>query len=142
MSREDTYIPSNSPIVPLKGLTANAVGKGGDFVIILNPGTTGTVKEGANTASAVLAGVATEDFDQADGDTQVETDIGGAIVEVTHTGGSQDQTDMGQLKFVAGPNSVADSGNVRAGRVVEVVSATRLKIKCEPYANIDVDTDT
>ena len=139
MALEDTYKPSGGPIVPLKGLTASAKGQAGDFVIVLNPGTTGTYKQGADTASAHYAGIATKDFDQAAGDTEVEADIGGAIVECTHSGGSQDAAKRGNPVFIDGPNSVAASGNVYAGRIYEIVSATRVKVKTHSLDFRDLD---
>jgi hypothetical protein len=140
MAIADGYIPSNVTPFRFGPMTASATGKRKDFVIVLNPGTTGTVKEGADTASAVLIGLATDDFDQvADAAktptvTDIPVDCGGAIVERTYTGVAA--ADVGRLVYVAGPDSVAASGNVAAGRVVKYLGSNRCTIKCAPFAHL------
>lgn len=137
-SREDAYIPSNGVQRPLAPLAASALGDAGDFVMILNPGTTGTITHGANTANAKLAGVATQPFDQAAGDTEVVTDIDGPCVWVTHGGGNQAVTQQGKIVYVSGKNTVADSGNVVAGRIVHADGTARVLVQCVRLAHVDI----
>ena len=132
MAVGDSIISSNVTPFVFGPLTASASIKRKDFVIVLNPGTTGTYKEGANTASAVLVGVATDDADEAGGDTEVPVDDGGAIVERTYTGVAAE--DEGRLVYVAGPDSVAATGNILAGRVAKFLGTNRCMVKCAPYS--------
>lgn len=133
MAVGDEIIPSGVTPFRFGPMTASATGKRKDFVIVLNPGTTGTYKEGANTASAQLVGVATDNFDQAadallsPAVTDIPVDCGGAIVERTYTGVAA--ADEGRAVYVAGPDSVAASGNVYAGRVAKFVGTNRCMVK-------------
>lgn len=137
MAVGDEYIPSMVTPFRFGPMTASATGKRKDFVIVLNPGTTGTYKEGADTASAELVGLATDDFDQADqaaetpAVTDIPVDCGGAIVERTYTGVAA--TDEGRAVYVNGPDSVKASGNVYAGRVVKYVAANRCMVKLPTF---------
>lgn len=140
MAIGDDYIPSNVTPFRFGPMTASATGKRKDFVIVLNPGTTGTVKEGANTASAVLVGLATDNFDQVADAAKVPTvtdipvDCGGAIVERTYTGVAA--ADVGRQVYVAGPDSVAASGNVSAGRVVKYTGTNRCWVKLGSFGTL------
>lgn len=137
MAIGDGYTASNVTPLRIGPMTASATGKRKDFVIILNPGTTGTVKEGADTASAVLLGLATDDFDQvADAAktpavTDIPVDIGGAVVERTYTGVAA--ADVGRAVYVAGPDSVAASGNVYSGRVTKYLGPNRCEVKLPTF---------
>lgn len=138
MAVGDDFIPSLLTPFRFGPMTAGATGKRKDFVIVLNPGTTGTYKEGANTASAKLVGVATDDFDQAAGAlenpavTDIPVDCGGCMVERTYSGVAA--ADEGRTVYVAGPDSVAASGNVVAGVVAKFVGTNRCMVKVAPYA--------
>lgn len=137
MAIGDDYIASNVTPFRVGPMTSGATGKRKDFVIVLNPGTTGTYKEGANTASAQLVGVATDDFDEAaqaaesPAVTDIPVDIGGAVVERTYTGVAA--ADEGRAVYVAGPDSVAASGNVYAGRVLKYVGTNRCMVKLPTF---------
>lgn len=131
MAIADDFHPSNVTPFRVGPLTASADISRKDNVIVLNPGTTGTYNEGADTASAVFCGIATDDASDAAGDTDVPIDCGGAIVARTFT--SVADADEGRAVFVAGPDSVAASGNVRMGRVIKKLGTNRALIKCDVF---------
>lgn len=114
--------------------------KVGDLVMILPSGYaySGAVDDSdPETTGSVLAGVAMEDANYANGDRKVRVDIGGAQVKVTHTAGSQAQTNVGDPVFVDGAQAVDLTGGmidqVPAGHIAELVSATVVWVKLTPF---------
>lgn len=117
--------------------------KQGDIVMVLASGYgySGAVDDAdPETTGAVVFGVALEDANYANGDRKVRCDIGGAQVKVTMTGGSQAQTDLGVVMFVDGAQTVDATGGVsdqiKAGPIVEIVSATVVWVKLLPYGTL------
>jgi hypothetical protein len=112
------------------------------FVIV---NSAGNAVIGANTANAVLGGVALESKVTAGTHRvdRIKTEISGCQVECDHTanlsGGEE-----GDIVFIAGPESVAATGNVQAGRILEVLATgagtSRVLIQLNKFAHSDVST--
>ena len=135
-----TYRPSGGPIKDflVENNAATDI-KVGDLVMILPSGYaySGAVDDAdPETTGAVLAGVALEDATYVDATSKVRVDIGGAQVKVTHTAGSQAQTNVGDQVFVDGAQAVDLTGGmtdqVPAGHIVELVSATVVWVQLKP----------
>lgn len=135
-----TYRPSGGQI---KDILMNA-GAGtiypGDLVMCLADGTAyaGAVDDSdPETTGAILFGVAVEEKTYAAATDKIRCDIGGAEVLVTHTAGSQAQTNLGEEVFVDGAQAVDLTGGmtdqVIAGLISEISSATKVWVKLEPF---------
>jgi hypothetical protein len=133
------YYPSNGPTTPVdvgeevEILTGELVIRNSD----------GFAVPGANTAGAHLLGVARMDADNSDGangDKEVVVDVAGAHLDVIHDGGSLNAGSHDAIVYVSGRRNVAASGNVIAGRIVKVLSATRCRIALLPQQHVDFDT--
>lgn len=134
------YQPSGGPI---KDLLMNA-GAGtiypGDIVMCLAAGTAyaGAVDDNdPETTGATVFGVALEEKTYAAATDKIRCDIGGAMVKVTYTSGSLTQANVGDEVFVDGAQAVDATGGVidqvKAGRIIEIVSATVCWVQLEPF---------
>ena len=136
-----TYRPSQGPFKDIL-IENNAATDifAGDMVMVLPSGYgySGAVDDAdPETTGAVLFGVAVEDANYTNGQRKVRCDIGGAQVKVTHTAGSQAQTNVGDQVFVDGAQAVDLTGGmtdqVPAGHIAELVSATVVWVKLKPF---------
>lgn len=136
------YRPSGGMI---KDLLMNA-GAGtiypGDIVMCLAAGTAyaGAVDDAdPETTGASVWGVALEEKTYAAATDTIRCDIGGAEVKVTHTAGSMAQANVGDEVFVDGAQAVDATGGmtdqVKAGMISEIVSATVVWVKLEPFGS-------
>jgi hypothetical protein len=149
MATYDGYAPSAITDTFLQ-TAATEIGNH-ELVIVLNPGTTGTASPGANTASAVLAGLSVDRGPQAPqthlpelgqaAQNLITCDIGGCTVDLDHTA-TLTGVEAGARCFVAGPRSVAATGNVLAGRIVKVLATgagtSRVRVQLNAFAHSDV----
>lgn len=99
-----------------------------------------------DTAATFFLGVATATVDNTsgnDGDLSVEVDIGGAMVLVTHTGGSLAAANKGDAVFADGDDAVDTYANAtnkkRVGTIIEAPSATTCWVKCKAFGGADVN---
>lgn len=102
----------------------------------------GYVRIGADASGLLLLGVAVDEVSNsagADGDVSVEVDIGGALIELTHTAGSQAQANVGDMVYMDGDDACDVIGNVTnitpIGRIVKITSATKVWVQLFPHAN-------
>lgn len=136
------YRPSGGQV---KDLLMNA-GAGtiypGDIVMCLAAGTAyaGAVDDNdPETTGASVFGVALEEKTYAAATDKIRCDIGGAEVLVTYTSGSAAQANVGDEVFVDGAQTVDATGGVtdqvKAGMIIEIVSATKVWVKLEPFGS-------
>lgn len=136
-----TYRPSGGPLVDiLLHDDADTDIQVGDLVMALADGYgySGAVDDAdPETTNAELFGVAVEEGGAYAVGKKVRCDIGGAIVLLTHTAGSQAQADVGDPVFVDGAQAVDLTGGmtdqVPAGHIVAIESATKVWVKLKPY---------
>lgn len=97
----------------------------------------------ADEASTVPVGVAMDEADNtagADGAISCTVDIGGCIMEFTHTAGSQTGANRGDVVYADGDDAVDIEANVTneyaIGTILEVKSATVVKVQLVSAATI------
>lgn len=100
----------------------------------------GYIVAATDLASSVFAGVSLDEVDNSAGsagDKEVEVDIGGAMLEVTHSDGSMAQTNVSDAVVANGDAAVVSAAtatnDIPVGVIAEVVSATKVIVKCRAF---------